>query len=191
MKRKAAAIVLGMVLWGTSLAASAAVTVPETVFKWVQSSSRINYYFNQQQICYGIEKDGSINKNILIVPVLKTYDDVQKQDVIAKRRWNMMSIDGFGDLVGDAEYLRINLEKQEVTIEQLDYVDSTWTTIVSEQPNKVVSLGNLAKKNKEGIFYQTIIDFAKEHEAELTKRTESKPAAKVKKDKADNVKEDK
>ena len=87
-----AAAMMAAVLW--TVAALPAMAAPpkvnETVFEWVQSSSRANYYFNKQQICYAVDDKGKIDLNTLIVPTLKTYDDVQIQDIKDKRRWKML-----------------------------------------------------------------------------------------------------
>ena len=53
--------------------------VDKKIFKWVQSSSRMGYYFNQEQICYKVV-NGEIDLDTLIVPVLKVYDPVQIKD---------------------------------------------------------------------------------------------------------------
>ena len=43
----------------SALCAEAAPRVDTNIFKWVQSSSRINYFFNQEQICFKV-KDGQV-----------------------------------------------------------------------------------------------------------------------------------
>ncbi len=79
---------------------AASIDVPENVFQWVQSTARQNYYFNKEQMCYAVNPNGEIDIGTLIVPTLRTFDDVQKQDVIDKRRWKMLSVKGYDDLVG-------------------------------------------------------------------------------------------
>lgn len=88
---------------------AASIEVPENIFQWVQSTARQNYYFNKEQMCYAVKPNGEIDLGTLIVPTLRTFDDVQKQDVVDKRRWNMQSVKGYDDLVGSAEYLAIDL----------------------------------------------------------------------------------
>lgn len=87
---------------------AASIEVPENIFQWVQSTARQNYYFNKEQMCYAVKPNGEIDLGTLIVPTLRTFDDVQKQDVVDKRRWNMQSVKGYDDLVL-AEYLAIDL----------------------------------------------------------------------------------
>ena len=86
--------------------------VPEDIYQWVQSTARQNYYFNKQQMCYEIRADGTVDEHVLIVPTLRTYDDVQIQDVISKRRWKLEDLTGYDALAGAAEYLKIDLAAQ-------------------------------------------------------------------------------
>lgn len=148
--------VLGAALLSFSFgsdAALAAPDVPEDIFRWVQSSARTNYFFNKQQICYAVDADGNINTNVLIVPVLKTFDDVMINDVVAKRRWNGKSLAGFDDFVGVSEYLAINLAEKKVSVQEVNYLDSTWTAIEVVRTDAAVSLEELSEKSLEGKFY--------------------------------------
>lgn len=149
----------------------AAPYVPETIFRWVQSSARTNYFFNKQQICFYRDDEGNIDTNIVIAPVLKTFDDIMIKDVIAKRRWNGKSLAGFNDFVGVSEYLTINLAEQKVTVEEIDYLDSTWTSIEVVKADTEVSLEELSEKNLDAKFYDRIIDFALRNQLVLALRT--------------------
>ena len=87
MNRKwGAGILAAAMLWVAVPQAQAEETISEDIYQWVQSTSRQNYYFNKQHIYFGLDAKGQIDLNTLLVPVLKTYDQVQKEDVIAKRR---------------------------------------------------------------------------------------------------------
>lgn len=163
-------------LAGLEVAKAAPPPVSEDIYRWVQSSARTNYFFNRQQICFGVDENGMVDTNILIVPVLKTFDDVMINDVISKRRWNGRSLDGFGDFVGVAEYLRIDLTKQTVVLEELDYLDSTWSTITAEYNVAEVAVADLSDKSLEGNFYNRIIDFAMRNQVILAERTEGEIA---------------
>lgn len=166
--------VLGAALLSFSFgsdAALAAPDVPEDIFRWVQSSARTNYFFNKQQICYAVDADGNINTNVLIVPVLKTFDDVMINDVVAKRRWNGKSLAGFDDFVGVSEYLAINLAEKKVSVQEVDYLDSTWTAIEVVRTDAAVSLEELSEKSLEGKFYERIIDYAMRNQLVLALRT--------------------
>ena len=150
---------------------SAAPHVPEDIFRWVQSSARTNYFFNKQQICYDVDAEGNIDTNVLIVPVLKTFDDVMINDVVAKRRWNGKSLAGFDDFVGVSEYLAINLAEKKVSVQEVDYLDSTWTAIEVVRTDAEVSLEELSEKSLDAKFYDRIIDYAMRNQLVLAERT--------------------
>lgn len=147
--------------------------VPSHIYQWVQSTARQNYYFNRQQMCYAI-KNGKIDRNVLIVPTLRTYDDIQIEDVVAKRRWNMESLDGYDRLAGAADYLRIDRKAGTVTIERHDDLDDDFATIREESEPVVIKLEDLSEKDVEGCFYRAILKYADKHDKALTARTEEK-----------------
>lgn len=149
--------------------------VDEKIFQWVQSTARQNYYFNKRQMHYGIT-DGKADPNILIVPTLRTYDDVQIEDVVAKRRWKMEDLDGYDRLAGAAEYLKIDRAAGTVTIEEHDDLDDTWATIREESEPVVIEMGKLSEKDVDGCFFRAILKYADKHAARLLKRTEAKIA---------------
>ncbi len=150
----------------------AAPQVPENVFRWVQSSARTNYFFNRQQMCFGVDEDGHVDTDKLIVPVLKTFDDVMINDVVSKRRWNGKSLYGFDDFVGVAEYLTFDMEEKKVSVDELDYLDSTWSTIEVERSEDAwISLEELSDKSLDARFYDRIIDFAMRNQLVLAERT--------------------
>ena len=148
--------------------------IPADIFQWVQSSSRTDYYFNKEQICFYKDVRGQVDTNRLICPVLKIYDDLMKNDVISKRRWNGKSLEGFGDLAGVAEYLEFNIKENTVRIKQVDYLDSTFTTIEENKPNQVVKLAELSPKSLDAKFYNAILDYGQRHQLMLAERVNSK-----------------
>lgn len=150
----------------------AAPEVPENIFRWVQSSARTNYYFNRQQICFDVHEDGTIDTDTLIVPVLKTFDDVMINDVVSKRRWNGKNLQGFDDFVGVSEYLTINLPEKKVSVNEVNYLDSTWTILAVERSEAEISLGDLSEKSLDARFYDRIIDFALRNQLVLADRTQ-------------------
>ncbi|MDD3114908.1 MAG: hypothetical protein PHQ44_04155 [Anaerovibrio sp.] len=167
-------MILGAALVGFSVNTSvseAAPYVPEQIFRWVQSSARTNYFFNRQQICFKLDDKGMVDTNVLIVPVLKTFDDVMINDVVAKRRWNGKSLQGFNDFVGVSEYLIINLAEKKVHVQEIDYLDSTWTALDVVRSDAAVSLEELSDKSLEARFYERIIDFALRNQLILAERT--------------------
>ena len=151
--------------------AEASPYVPEDIFRWVQSSARTNYFFNKQQICYELDAEGNIDTNLLVVPVLKTFDDVMINDVVAKRRWNGKSLEGFDDFVGVSEYLVINLAEKKVSVQEVDYLDSTWTAIEVVKTDVEVSLEELSEKSLDARFYDRVIDYAMRNQLILAERT--------------------
>ena len=157
----------------------AAPEVPENIFRWVQSSARTNYYFNRQQICFDVHEDGTIDTDNLIVPVLKTFDDVMINDVVSKRRWNGKNLQGFDDFVGVSEYLTINLPEKKVSVNEVNYLDSTWTTLAVERSEAEISLEDLSEKSLDARFYDRIIDFALRNQLVLADRTQGDLEASV------------
>ena len=161
---------------------AASIDVPENVFQWVQSTARQNYYFNKEQMCYAVKPNGEIDIGTLIVPTLRTFDDVQKQDVIDKRRWKMLPMAGFDDLVGKAEYLRIDIARQTVTTVEQDYLDSTWSPLEQNMTAQETELSKLPEKSWDRSFYRAILDYAAKHADEIAAHTKGtlKPADKKK-----------
>ena len=150
-----------------STQAEAAVSLPEKTFHWVQSTSRQNYYFNMEQMCYRVDAQGHIELNHLIVPTVRTYDDVKIEDVRSKRRWNGLSLNGFGNLVGAAEYLDIDLDSKTVNITQHDDLDSDFGVINSDKNCGTIKLEELSDKDVEGKFYAAILKYADAHQDEV------------------------
>ena len=99
----------------------------EEVFQWVQATPRSSYYFNKDAMTYEIGADGYADTNILIVPTVRLFDNMQIQDVIMKRQWRNLSTYRFDELSGVAEYLRINIKDKTV-----EYTD------VSVQSSKII-----------------------------------------------------
>lgn len=159
--------------------AQAKETISEDIYQWVQSTSRQNYYFNKQHIYFGLDAKGQIDLNTLLVPVLKTYDQVQKEDVIAKRRWKMQKTEGYNDLVGAAQYLRFNLQANTVEIIKQDDLDSDWGVLDTANVNQVIDLTQLSEKGVKGKFYQAILGYSRMHLDEILERTEAKNNVKL------------
>ena len=49
LKKFAVAAALGCAVIMPSQADAASIVVPDTIYEWVQSSSRMNYFFNKQE----------------------------------------------------------------------------------------------------------------------------------------------
>lgn len=180
MNRKwGAGILAAAMLWVAVPQAQAEETISEDIYQWVQSTSRQNYYFNKQHIYFGLDAKGQIDLNILLVPVLKTYDQVQKEDVIAKRRWKMQKTEGYNDLAGAAQYLRFNLQANTVEIIKQDDLDSDWGVLDTANVNQVIDLTQLSEKGVKGKFYQAILGYSRMHLDEILERTEAKNNVKL------------
>lgn len=180
MNRKwGAGLLAAAMLWATVPQAQAEETISEDTYQWVQSTSRQNYYFNKQHIYFGIDDKGQIDLNTLLVPVLKTYDQVQKEDVIAKRRWKMQKTAGYNDLVGSAQYLRFNLQADTVEIIKQEDLDSGWGVLDTVNVNKVIDLTQLSENGVKGKFYQAVLSYSRMHLDEILERTEAKNNVKL------------
>lgn len=147
--------------------------VPNEIFTWIQSTPRGNYYFNHQQINYAVE-DGIINLNVLIVPTLCTYDEIQIDDVKQKRRWRSLSLKGYNDLIGRADYLQFDLANATVQITERVDLDSTFTALDSDTSGQPIELASLSAQDVSCKFYRAIIKWAKDHHEMLIKKSRGK-----------------
>ena len=169
--KKSVVILVAIICTLWAAVASASPQLDESIFKWVQSSARCDYFFNMQQICYGKDDKGNIDFNKLVVPVIKIYDYLMIDDVVAKRRWNGNSVEGFSDLVGAAEYYEINLQDMTVYFKQQDFLDSTFTALAGNRPDRTVKLATLSEKSFDRMFYNRIIDYAMRNRVKLALRS--------------------
>ena len=144
------------------------------IYQWVQSTARANYYFNKQQMNYRVDKDGYIDLNILNVPTLCTYDGIQIQDVIQKRRWRNKSTKNYQYLVGKADYLQFNFEKNTVTVTRHEDLDYAWGVLDVEENREPVNLDDIADGSVEKRFYNAILKYAEQHQQELIERSTGK-----------------
>ena len=168
--------------WGAVLAAcavllmgvrpaDAAEAIPKHIYEWVQSTARQGYYFNKEYIQYAADAHGYIDLTKILVPTLRVYDNIQIQDVVSKRRWRMLPLDGYGDLSGAAEYLLIDLRAGTVRVTAHEDLDSAWGTISREENAKEFTLASLSDKDVEKKFFNAIISYAAAHQEELIHRS--------------------
>ena len=168
--------------WGAVLAAcavllmgvrpaDAAEAIPKHIYEWVQSTARQGYYFNKEYIQYAADVHGYIDLTKILVPTLRVYDNIQIQDVVSKRRWRMLPLDGYGDLSGAAEYLLIDLRAGTVRVTAHEDLDSAWGTISREENAKEFTLASLSEKDVEKKFFNAIISYAAAHQEELIRRS--------------------
>ena len=168
--------------WGAVLAAcavllmgvrtaDAAEAIPKHIYEWVQSTARQGYYFNKEYIQYAADAHGYIDLTKILVPTLRVYDNIQIQDVVSKRRWRMLPLEGYGDLSGAAEYLLIDLRAGTVRVTAHEDLDSAWGMISREENAKEFTLASLSDKDVEKKFFNAIISYAAAHQEELIHRS--------------------
>lgn len=170
-KKWGAVLLLCAALFMGARPAAAAEQVPKYIYEWVQSTARQGYYFNKEQIQYATDAHGYIDLTKILVPTLRIYDDVQIQDVVSKRRWRMLPLDGYGDLSGAAEYLLIDLRAGVVHITAHEDLDSLWGTISREENMKEIKLAELSDKDVEKKFFDAIINYSIGHQEEMVRRS--------------------
>ena len=170
-KKWGAALLLGAVLLMGARQSYAAEEVPKHIYEWVQSTARQSYYFNKEQIQYPSDAHGYIDLTKIVVPTLRIYDDIQIQDVVSKRRWRMLPLDGYSDLSGAAEYILIDLRAGVVHIRAHEDLDSEWGTISHEENPKEISLSELSDKDVEKKFFDAIINYSAGHQEEMIRRS--------------------
>lgn len=145
----------------------AAEPLDENIFQWVQSTPRSNYYFNKQAMTYEIEADGYANTNILLVPTVRTFDNMQIQDIIMKRQWRNLSTYRFDELIGVAEYLRIDLQAKTVEYTECVYLDQGYNSLYVTYERPTQNINTMSTKDVDYNFYQSIIAYEQEHRKEL------------------------
>ena len=170
-KRWGAVLTACAILFMGVRSADAAEAIPKNIYEWVQSTARQGYYFNKEYIQYAADAHGYIDLTKILVPTLRVYDNIQIQDVVSKRRWRMLPLDGYGDLSGAAEYLLIDLRAGTVRVTAHEDLDSAWGTISREENAKEFTLASLSDKDVEKKFFNAIISYAAAHQEELIRRS--------------------
>jgi len=163
-----------LMLTNQAVEAEAAMQVPESIYQWVQSSPRMNYFFNKSVIHYEVDKKGDINLDVIVVPVLKSFDDTQIQDVIQKRRWKMLDVEPYEFLAGQAEYVRYNTRLKLVYVDKVIVLDR-WMGIIEEnKTGQTLDLAKLTEKHLERQFYEGMLKYVTEHQDEVVAMTKGK-----------------
>ena len=150
------------------------ITIPEEIYKWVQSTPRGNYWFNYQIMGYKIRSDDTLDLNILEVPVIVTYDNIQIDDVRQKRRWHGQSVRGYNNLIGRADYLEFNLRDETVTLVRRADLDHTFTELDSEDLNEKIRLSELAEQDISCKTYREILKWARDNNEWIIQRSRGK-----------------
>lgn len=154
--------------------ATPTVEIPEEVYKWIQSTPRGNYWFNYQIMGYKILDDDTLDLNILEVPALITYDNIQIEDVVQKRRWRGQSTRGYNNLIGRADYLEFNFAEGTVQIVRRADLDHTFTELDSETLSEPIKLSELAEQDISCKFYRQILKWARENNEWIIQRSRGK-----------------
>ena len=139
----------------------------EEIFQRVQATPRSSYYFNKDAMTYEIGADGIADTNILIVPTVRLFDNMQIQDVIMKRQWRNLSTYRFDELSGVAEYLRINIKDKTVEYTECVYLDQGYNSLYVNYERPTQNMNTMSVKDVDYNFYQAILDYEKEHRKEL------------------------
>lgn len=163
-----------MMLSSTAVTSAKEVEVPEDIYTWVQSTARGNYFFNNQQMNYGVNFDGTIDLYTLNVPTICTYDDVQIQDVVQKRRWKMQSLEGYDILAGRADYLKFDFRNGTVQIVRRVDLDNTFTELDSDTSGEPIKLADVPRTSVACRLYRTILIWARFNTDTLIDRSTGK-----------------
>ena len=150
------------------------VTIPEEIYKWVQSTPRGNYWFNYQIMGYKIRSDETLDLNLLEVPVLVIYDNIQIDDVVQKRKWRGKSTRGYNNLIGRADYLEFNLRDETVKILRRADLDHTFTELDSEIFNEEIKLSELSEQDISCKTYREIFKWARDNNEWIVRRSRGK-----------------
>lgn len=152
--------------------------IKEEIYKWIQSTPRGNYYFNYQVCGYKIKDDDTLDLNILEIPTIITYDNIQIDDVTQKRRWRMQSTRGYNNLIGRADYLEFNFAEGTVQIVRRADLDHTFTELDHEDAKEPIKLSEIAEKDVSCKFYREMLKWVQENNEWVIKRSRGKLNAK-------------
>lgn len=164
-----------VIIFQTSVTfAAPEVKIPEEIYKWIQSTPRGNYWFNYQVCGYKINDDDTLDLNILEIPTLITYDNIQIDDVTQKRRWRMQSLKGYNDLIGRADYLIFNFKNKTVQIERRADLDRTFTELDDYSGGEPIKLSEIAEKDISCNFYRKILQWVRDNNEWVIRRSRGK-----------------
>ena len=150
------------------------VEIPEEVYKWIQSTPRGNYWFNYRVCGYRINDDDTLDLNILEVPTIVTYDNIQIEDVIQKRRWRGKSTRGYNNLIGRADYLEFNFANGTVQIVRRADLDHTFTELDHYEVGEPIKLSEIAEKDISCKSYREILKWVQANNDWIIQRSRGK-----------------
>ena len=161
MKRRFAGFLIACAFaLSPQVSSASSMELPQDTYYWVQSTSRVSYYFNMKDMRYGVDDKGIIDMNTLFVTTISTYDNLQIDDVVSKRRWKELPLDGYEDLVGSVGYLTFNLAEGTVNVTKHIDVNSQMEPLDEDTSGRLIKLDSLSDKNVEGIFFRGILEYA-------------------------------
>ena len=163
-----------MILFPAQMTFAKEVTVPEDIYKWIDSTPRGNYFFNIQQTNYAVREDGTIDLRTIIAPTICTYDNIQIDDVVQKRRWRGLKTDGYGDLIGRADYLKFDLEVGTVQVVERVDLDSTFSPLSTDTSGKPIALARFSENEIARKVYRAILVWARDNTELMVKRSRGK-----------------
>ena len=120
---------------------------------------------------YRVKSDGTIDLYTLNVPTLCTYDEIQIQDVIQKRRWKNQSLEGYDLLAGRADYLTFDFKNGTVQVTRRVDLDDTLTELDSDISGEPVKLSDIPRTSVICRFYRTILIWARFNGEDLIARS--------------------
>lgn len=174
MKKFIMSLIAAAIIFIPSMTLAKEVTVPEDIYKWIDSTPRCNYYFNVQQTNYAVKEDGTIDLNTIIAPTLCTYDNIQIDDVVQKRRWRGLKTEGYGDLVGRADYLKFDLEIGTVQVMERVDLDSTFSPLSTDRNFRPAALSSFSKNEVSRRVYRAILIWVKNNSDVMVRRSRGK-----------------
>ena len=174
MKKFLIGLITAAMFFVPSMTFAKEVEVPEDIYKWIDSTPRGNYFFNVQQTNYAVKDDGTIDLYTIIAPTICTYDNIQIDDVVQKRRWRGLKTDGYGDLIGRADYLKFDLEIGTVQVVERVDLDSTFSPLSSDKNGRPIPLSSFSKNEIARKVYRSILVWAKNNSEIMIKRSRGK-----------------
>jgi hypothetical protein len=123
---------------------------------------------------YKIRSDDTLDLNILEVPMICTYDNIQIDDVVQKRRWRGQSTRGYNNLIGRADYMEFNLSKETVRIVRRADLDHTFTELFGEDTDEEIVLADLSDQEIAAKNYRKILKWAQENNEWIIERSPGK-----------------
>lgn len=135
--------------------------VPTDIYTWVQATPRASYWFNHRDSGYRVKEDGTLDLYTLMMPTVIIYDSVQIQDVVQKRKWRKLSLEGYERLAGRADFLKFDLKNMTVQVVERVDLDDTWAHLDKDTSGEPIEWKDIPVKDVRYNFYRTILEWAR------------------------------